>query len=793
MLIWQYKKLMQMGKPENFSGTVLKLDGPVVDGREDYADFLENFGKFLQGIPTGLKIRVFLVKRISSVSFEESKKNPLLTKQIEYLSSKGAYRIGFYYVIEGDRSKVELVSSGLRSCGIDTKEGKGELFEDLAHFFKGTPESPFFAPIEEDFCGIKSGETYGMLYSLVKSPEVIFPFGLFDVLSINRELMLVFSFVKLSAEEAGLKLGKRLKLFEYQAQKGGDISRREVMEDILEQIKDISLGRDAVCACASFLILFGDRKELLKERKKVEFLLHQRELYYECEDTTTIEMFRMLFRYNVKELGSLGLVRYIPQSRLYYLIAPKSFPEGGQNGVILYNSQGEVFRLDIRVPPPNGLVIGQMGSGKSVFLQHFAMYQDYVVFVEKIQEGEGSYTVFTRMMDGGYYPVSLDRPVSLNPFGNSIKTVDVIRFLEDLGFHYTDFTEADLVTLENIVNAHYFNKDYLKVSELLDILKDIKEALYLHSLLSAHRDKVWKVVYDLDRDKLLFIKTLLGMAYKLGKGELIDPAIVEDVIIKTYERLSEGKPSVDREVLMSDFYRTAKEEGFEDLAYRLKTYTLEGAYGQFFDRPSSISLKNYIFFELRTTDSELLPVVLLSILTWMVKWYSSPEMQDKTKGIILDEAWSIIGDPTLVKFVEEAFRTYRKKGIFIMVASQFAKDVAYGPGEIVKKSCPYQIFLYSQEVDEIVRLFEMNPEEEKLLRLIRPPKDYGYKYSVCYMRTPYRRGQERGLFYVLPSREFYWISTTFPQDRVRRENYKNYYGSLAKAIEMLAKEDELSS
>jgi type IV secretory pathway VirB4 component len=218
---------------------------------------------------------------------------------------------------------------------------------------------------------------------------------------------------------------------------------------------------------------------------------------------------------------------------------------------------------------------------------------------------------------------------------------------------------------------------------------------------------------------------------------------------------------------------------------------MDGTYGNFFDRPSSIDFKSHVFFELRTTDRELLPIVLLSILTWMVKWFSLPHMQDKSKGIILDEAWAILEDPALVKFVEEAFRTYRKKGIFIMIASQFASDVSVGVGEIVKKSCPYQVFLYSQDADEVARLFDFTDAELQLLKQIRPPRDYEYKYSLLYMRTPYqtKAGKEQGLFFLIPSREFYWTATTHPQDRVKREQYKNFYKSLAKAIEVLAQED----
>ncbi len=792
MFLFQYKRLMEPPELEVFKGYVLKVEGPVVVGRFEYEEYERRFYKVFQNLPVGLKVRLVFLSRRDFLSLEERGKNFLMDLQVRHLSRLGVRKLGYYWVVEGSEADARLVHSALTSVGLKTRYARKELYEDLAYFFGGSKEDPFGHLIEEEDYGLKIGDKFGLFYSMTKVPARVFAFHLYRLLSLEDDFLCVVGFRKMSPEEVQMEFGKRLKLFEYQAKEGKDLAKQEIAKELVEQVRDINLGRELVLSFSSFLMLFGERKELLKKRKSVEFKLSQMELPYECENTTIGEHFLLLFSYNEKELKSLGLVRFMPQSRFYLMCLPLSYPRGKKEGVLFYNEAGEVFRLDIRVPPPNGLVLGQMGSGKSVFLQYFASFQDHVVFVEKIQEGEGSYTVFVKMLDGGYYPISLDRPVSINPFGDSIKTVDAIRFLEDLGYRFEDFTENDLNLLENALNTYFFGKQgRIKVGEVLRVLESLSGTEYLRSLIGPHAEKEWEIKYDIDRDKLLFLKTLLSMAYKLGAGESIDPSVVEEVILRTYEKVCGQGVKADRELLMSDFYKTAKELGYSSLAQRLRTYTMEGAYGNFFDRPSSIEFKPYVFFELRTTDRELLPIVLLSILTWMVKWYSRPEMQNRSKGIILDEAWVILEDPLLVRFVEEAFRTYRKKGIFIMIASQFASDLSQGTGEVVKKSCPYQVFLYTQEVEEVARLFEFNETERELLRSVRPPKDHNYKYSEFFMRTPYQEGiyKERGKFYLVPSREFYWIATTHPQDRVKREEYKNFYGSLAKAIEVLAQED----
>jgi len=439
-------------------------------------------------------------------------------------------------------------------------------------------------------------------------------------------------------------------------------------------------------------------------------------------------------------------------------------------------------------------VLGQMGSGKSVFLQNFALFQDYVVFVERIHESEGSYTVFTKMFDGNYYPISLDRPVSINPFGDTIYTVDVVKFIQDIGYSYDDFSEVEFNNLRDILNGYFFDKKKITKRELLKKLRKHKGTEALAYYIEKADWKEWKISHDIDRDKLVFLKMVLSLMYSLGTGKEIDPAIVEDVILETYRKVCKGKPKAEREILMRDFYGVAKEKGYEELARRWKSYTMEGAYGNFFDKPCDVRLAEYVFFEIRTKDREILPLVVLSILTNIVKWFSKPDMGDKRKGVVLDEAWFFTGDKTIMEFVEEALRTYRKKGIFIVLASQLAKDFGEGAGAVIKSTCPYNVFLYSDntEHDNIARVFKFNENEVEILKDIKRPADYEFKYSKFYLRTPYTIGGQkvRGVFHLIPSREFYWIATTHPQDKVKREEYKNKYKDLATAIEMLAKEDE---
>ena len=467
-------------------------------------------------------------------------------------------------------------------------------------------------------------------------------------------------------------------------------------------------------------------------------------------------------------------------------------------GALFFNNGQEAVYLNLyEVLPPNMTVLGQMGAGKSVFLSYMGTTVDMITYLEKIQEGEGSYKNLVEFFGGVYHPIAKARPKSLAPFGNTIMSIDEIAFVEDLGYSFEQFSDADLVLMREVLNHTFFERtpNVLTKEEIIKAFKEYPNTEFIvYQLENAKwKDDKWEVKYTEDKDKMSTLQTLFNLMLHLGGIDDVDPAELGEIIRTTYQRKAEQYNGIfaPRELLMRDFVETAQVLKKDKIATRLSAYTMKGVYGQFFDAPSRMVMKRHMFFELRDNDEELLPVAVMSILTNIVKYYSKPEHFHLKKGIALDEAWLFINHPLIVDWLEEGVRTYRKKGIFLIFASQLAKDFTAGAGEFLKGTSPYNVFLFSQEHSKIKEAFELTDGEYEILRTIKRPKDYGYKYSKFYCITPYKEGEERGTLYFVPSRVFYWLTTTDPQDRKKREMYKNKYKDMYTAIKKLAEEDEL--
>jgi len=779
-------------------GKVFRVQGFITEGLSEKE--LKGVGKFLKELYQNFPhtpATFVVISRGEDVhlpSKGEGKKKEFLKRYEEFLRRVVNTRsVKTYFIWNGQEKDLRDLLLLFEREGVKFIEGRKALMQDLSYFFGGTPEDPFWNPIEEWDWGVKVGDKYGAVLVNTSPPVETQPLHFDFLLRIPEDFIFVLSFKKLLPSEVQMELETKIHLFEKQERE----SKQDLARELREVVKLLEKGEEGITEYSAVLTLFKeDAKSAYESAKSYEFYLKRQGLDFTIEGTSEFDAFKSLFDWNYKRLKDLGWVRRMLSSAFSYMLPLSSLPEGAKEGALFFTSGLTPFYLDLyHVPPPNATVLGQMGAGKSVFLQYLALFQDYVVFLEKIHESEGSYTVFTKAFGGNYYPISMDRPVSVAPFGDTIYTVDVVKFIEDLGYRYDDFSEQEFNTLRNIFNGYFFTRKKVKKGELIEKLL-LHGAQALAYFVEKKDWEEWEVSFDIDRDKLVFLKTILLMMIRLGSSLEVDPALIEDIILETYRRVSEGKVKADREVLMRDFFETAKGRGEEEIAQRFKSYTIEGAYGHFFDRPCDVSLAPYVFFELRTSDKEILPLIVISILTNIVKWFSRPEMGDKRKGVILDEAWFFTGDEFTMKFIEEALRTYRKKGIFIVLASQLAKDFGEGAGEVIKSTCPYNVFLYSDvtEHDNIARVFKMNETEKELLKTVKRPKDYNFQYSKFYMRTPYEVGGQKvkGVFHLIPSREFYWIATTHPQDKVKREEYRNKYKDLLKAIEMLALEDEKS-
>jgi len=84
---------------------------------------------------------------------ENKRKNEIIEVFEREINRKVAFRkLGFYLCFD---EKVELVKSQLKAVFRDVREGKEELFSQLATLFGGVKEEPFFYPLKRTELGFK--------------------------------------------------------------------------------------------------------------------------------------------------------------------------------------------------------------------------------------------------------------------------------------------------------------------------------------------------------------------------------------------------------------------------------------------------------------------------------------------------------------------------------------------------------------------------------------------------------------------------------------------------------------
>lgn len=809
MLLKSYIRKMDISpRIKPLKGEVYRIQkGLEIEGKsyEETSRLSNEVAKLLKRFPFGTPIKFIVICRKATVEMPEYH-DPLKTefwKQYKTFLDRRVqmFQRERFLITEEEGSRITKEMRELLEIEAVADKDRKELNTALSYFFGGNEQDPFWYPIEGWEYGVKIGDRWGVVLMDLEVPNEIPPF-LMDILNyINHEYIYVSNFKIPNPIEIEGTLSAMRTLIEKQAHSP---SMREVLEEIMEIQKELELGRERLVLATNTLTIFeSDPDRALESAEAVQRFLIKNGLKFEIEGTVEYEAFMQFFEWDEKFCKGANLVRKYVSGAFSQMLPLTTLFKGADRGMFFLNAGGEPCFVDLyHTMPPNMIELGQMGAGKSVLGMYLGLSSDLITFVEKIQEGAGSYSTFTKYFGGEYYPISLDRPLSLNPFGDTIYTIDVISLLETLGYDYRELEESDLVVFRDIVHHEFFYQQpqELTKEEILKVLRKYEGTDFLQYLVESGRweKKVWRVRYDIDRDKLSFIRTVLSLMLDLG-GVEVDPAEVEEIAVATYKKVVEktGKFYSDKEIVMSDFYRTAQSMRKSKLATRFLTYTMQGSFGNFFDRPSDVKFSPTIFYEIRTNEEELLPLVVMSILTNTVKFYSKPRYAKMRKGILLDEAWLFINHPLIVKWLEEGIRTYRKKGIFIALGSQLAKDFTSGAGAFLRDNSPYKFFLFSQEHTKIQEAFELNDVEVEVLRSIRRPKDYGYKYAKYYIHTPYGKGT----VYFMPSRLFYWLGTTDPADRIKREEYRKKVlqmyddpekkkNALYEAIKLLAQEEE---
>lgn len=150
----------------------------------------------------------------------------------------------------------------------------------------------------------------------------------------------------------------------------------------------------------------------------------------------------------------------------------------------------------------------------------------------------------------------------------------------------------------------------------------------------------------------------------------------------------------------------------QDIGAQLFSYTRLGSMGFWFDGHNNLDLGNdFVVLELEELKSrrQLQQIILMLIISNIQReMYLSQD--NRPKILIIDEAWDLLDDKIVGKFIEHAYRRFRKYGGSAIVVTQSIADLYQSPsGRAIAANSAFK-FVLKQNSESIIRI-----QEEKLM------------------------------------------------------------------------------
>ncbi len=218
------------------------------------------------------------------------------------------------------------------------------------------------------------------------------------------------------------------------------------------------------------------------------------------------------------------------------------------------------------------------------------------------------------------------------------------------------------------------------------------------------------------------------------------------------------------------------------LRVQLQKWIKGGPYESVFDNAEdNLTFAAFQCFDCEGMDKQPRGVepLLFYILHRASAAIADPEKATTFKVFVVDEAWRFFRHPTTRNYILEALKTWRKKNAGMILATQSSDDLLRS--EIlpaVVESCPTKMFLANPDMDRETysEMFHLNEEQADCIAKLIP------KQQILVKRPD---GSKVVRLNVSP--KDYWLYTSNPQDRQRRNEAFRQYG-FKEGLEILAKE-----
>jgi conjugal transfer ATP-binding protein TraC len=382
--------------------------------------------------------------------------------------------------------------------------------------------------------------------------------------------------------------------------------------------------------------------------------------------------------------------------------------------------------------------------GQLMFLNFFDGSEGYNAIIAAMT-GSGK-SVLSQHIINSYYSL---------PFVSNIWVVDVgesyKNLCENLGGQYIDFNE---------------NMDFV-INPFSDC-EDLSEDMDLFISLIAKMAKPTENVSD--TEKAVIEEAIRITFTKHAKATCID------YIIETLQQMAEES---------SDY---PKKNAAIIISTNLFRWGSNGTYGKFFKGTNNLNLSNkFVVLELKNLShrEDLRNVVLMVLFYHISRVIYVDDDKSRKKILIFDEAWQFLDDQKIAKFINRAYRTFRKHGSSAITITQSINDfyVNEATQEMMFQASYWLLLKQKPESINLLRREEkvsLSDYEFQLLENIRTVKG---KYSEIFIITPLGRGVAR----LIVPRFLYWVySTDAAEVQIKRQMIAEhgFKGGIQKCIEI---------
>ncbi len=123
------------------------------------------------------------------------------------------------------------------------------------------------------------------------------------------------------------------------------------------------------------------------------------------------------------------------------------------------------------------------------------------------------------------------------------------------------------------------------------------------------------------------------------------------------------------------------EPRIQDIGHQLFAFTSKGQYGRYFNGKNNVNFENpFTVLELEELKGRkhLQQVVLLQLI-YQIQQDMYLGERDRKKIVIIDEAWSLLTEGDVAKFIEHGYRRFRKYGGAAVTITQSVNDLYSSP------------------------------------------------------------------------------------------------------------------